>query len=224
MSITSPSNAKLDLTLSKTVMGRSWVYRECIVTSGGTAEHVSEPYLFLNLAVTGKKITGPGLPTAGLSWTYAYGPANNCWNPAGVFNPGPGIVVCNASSPTTRQVSVTDPNWSTTRYTYGNRYQADEGLLLKTEYGWNGTSALRTDAMTYADWNAAPYAPFNGHSVRQNGDYYITGKTRPQRQVTTTQQGRAFVWQVAADCAEGPYCFDDFARPTKVIKSSTPTP
>jgi hypothetical protein len=219
-SITSPSGAKLDVTLSRKIMGRSWVSRECIPPYGASAEHAVEPYLFLGLAVTSKKITGAGLPTTGLSWSYTYGPANNCWDP-NLYSPVSGPV-CTASSPTTRQVAVTDPDGRTTRYTYGNRYKSNEGLLLKTEYGWNGTSALRTVTTTYADPTAAPYGAYQGTSIRSNGDRDITSKKRPQRQVTTVQQGRTFTWQVATGCTDGPYCFDSYARPTKIIKSSAP--
>jgi hypothetical protein len=221
-SMTSPSGAKLALTLSRKVMGRSWVVREC-TQDGDDPGHAIEPYLFLGLSVTSKKITGAGLPTEGLSWSYIYGDANNCWDP-NVYNPGPGAVLCNASSPQTREVVVTDPDLGQTRYTYGNRYKFNEGLLLKTEYGWNGTSALRTVTTEYADPTAAPYAAFQGISIRSKGDRDITSKPRPQRQVTTVQQGRTFTWKVATDCAGLPYCFDTYARPTKVMKFSTPAP
>jgi hypothetical protein len=220
-SVTSPSGAKLDLILTRKLMGRSWVFRECVPPYGDSSEHAAEPYLFLALSVTSKKITGPGLPTAGLTWSYVYGSPNNCWDP-NVYNPGTGAVLCTASSPTTRQVSVTDPDLVTTRYTYGNRYKSNEGLLIKTEFGWNGTSALRTVTTTYADPTAAPYAAYQGTSIRSNGDRDITSKVRPQRQMTTVQQGKTFTWEVAAACAGVPYCFDSYARPTKTVKSSAP--
>ena len=204
--------------------GRSWVYRECIHQLDDS-EYAREPYVFVGLAVTTKKISGPGLPTAGLSWGYAYGTPNHCWDPVGVPTGNyPGLVRCTAMSPTTRTVSVTDPDGVVTRSTFGNRYQLDEGLLLKVESGWDGTTAVRTVAIAYADPEAAPYAAFNGGSLRNMGDYDITGFFRPQRQIVTTQQGRTFTWQVATGCSGVPYCFDAYARPTKVIKSSAPTP
>ena len=156
--------------------------------------------------MTAKKVTGPALPAAGHQWTYSYGPANGCWYP--------GTSGCNASSPTTRTVSVTDPQGAVTRYTFGNRFTVDEGLLLKTESGWNGTTALRTVEMTYATMG-------DTWSIRTRGDAIIAGLKHPQRKVVTTQQGRTFTWEVASDCSGIPYCFDAFARPTKVIKSST---
>lgn len=216
----SPSGASVEFTISPVLMGRSWVWRECLTDNGD--ESTREPYLFATMAITKKTITGPGLPPSGLTWTYAYSTPNHCWDPSGVSQPGSGAVLCTAGSPVTRATTVTSPEGDVTRYTFGNRYKVDEGLLLKTDYGWNGSSALRTVTTTYADPEAAPYAAFNGNSVRNVGDYDITRMTRPQRQVTTTQQGRTFTWQVATGCSGGPYCFDTFARPTKVTKTSSP--
>ncbi|MGE4336804.1 MAG: hypothetical protein AB7E55_12625 [Pigmentiphaga sp.] len=218
-SITSPSGATMVIAMKSVLFGRSGVYRECMHLLDNQ-EYAIEPYLFNGFAVISKTITGPALPAAGLTWSYSYGPPNNCWlNVNGGISGG---TVCTASSPSTRMVSVTDPGGSVTRYTFGNRYKFNEGLLLKTEYGWNGTDALRTVTIDYADPEAMPYASSNGRSLRHMGDYDITGFLRPQRQVTVAQQGRTFTWQVAADCSGIPYCFDALARPTKTIKASTP--
>lgn len=216
-SVTSPSGATAVYTMTQVQMGRSWVLLEC-VTDGGYPLYAREPAEYYNLAVTAKKITGPGLPVAGSQWTYAYGPANSCFYP--------GSSGCSVASPTTRTVSVTDPEGAVTRYTFGNHFLYDEGLLLITESGWNGTSALRKVKTTFAGLgvNEAPYAAYNGSSPRQRGDAVITGNKHPQQKVVTTQQDRDFTWEVASDCLGMPYCFDTYARPTKVVKSSAPTP
>ena len=211
-SVTSPSGATALYTMTPVKMGRSWVPLECVADDGGLPIYAREPAAYWNLAVTAKKITGPGLPVAGIQWTYAYGPANGCFYP--------GSSGCTTSSPTKRTVSVTDSEGAVTRYTFGNRYLQDEGLLLTTEAGWNGTSALRKVDTTFADMYAAPYYAGSGYSPRQRGDAIITGLRRPQRKVVTTQQGRDFIWEVASNCPSVPYCFDIYARPTKVVKSS----
>ena len=199
-------------------MGRSFAVYECLTDGEDPAgAYARNPYLFLSAAVVRKSITGPGLPAAGLTWTYAYGPTNNCWN-------GPSWaqgVLCTPASPTVRLVNVTDPEGDVTRHTFGNKYDHNEGLLLRTEVGWNGTSALRTVDVEYGLPTAAPYAAFKGESIRLNGDVEMTGYTHPQRKVVTTQQGRIFTWEVAPGCNGYAYCFDAFARPTKVIKWST---
>lgn len=217
-SITAPSGASVTFNLAAVMLGRSHLAYNCVSESGDPAyARPDDPYLFLSAAVVSKTITGPGLPTAGMTWSYSYGPTNNCWD--GSYSQG---IACTATSPTTRQVIAIDPDGSQTRYTFGNRANVDEGQPYRTESGWNGTTALRTTNITYADTGAAPYGAFDGWSPRGRGDFAITSKVRPQRQVTTTQQGRTFTWQVATGCAGVPYCFDAFARPTKVVKSSAP--
>ena len=216
-SITGPSGATVTIGMARVLLGRSYATYECWTDGEDPAgAYAHNPYLFLSAAVVSKTITGPGLPTAGLTWSYSYGPTNNCWNATSAQG-----VLCTANSPTTRQVLMTAPEGDVTRYTFGNKYNDNEGLLLRTEYGWNGTSALRTVAIEYGLPTAAPYAAFKGESIRLNGDVEMTGYPHPQRKVVTTQQDRTFTWQVAADCTGVPFCFDAFVRPTKVIKSSS---
>ncbi len=218
-SITAPSGATVTYSLSKLMLGRSYASYECQSETGNIEDaYPRNPYLFTTAGVISKTITGPGIPTSGLTWNYSYGPTNNCWD-------GPSWaegVQCTTSSAITRLVNVTDPNGNVTLYTFGNRFNIDEGLLLKTDYGWNGTTAQRTTAITYAAADAAPYAPYGGGSIRLNGDLEITSHIRPQRQITTTQQGRTFTWKVETGCSGFPYCFDAFGRPIKVTKSSSP--
>lgn len=217
--VTAPTGATAVYTMMPVGMGRSWVPLDCVSDDAGNALYSREPRVYFNFAVTAKTITGPGLPTAGSLWTYTYGPPNGCSNLGSNYSGN--YPACTASSPTTRTVSVTDPEGEVTRYTFGNHFAVDEGLLLKTESGWNGTSALKTTQTTYADMYAAPYAYYSS-SLRTRGDAVITGFKHPQRKVVTTQQGRTFTWEVASGCSGMPYCFDTFARPTKVVKSSTP--
>lgn len=211
-SVTAPSGATAVFTMTPVQMGRSWVPWECVYNDG-SATYTGEPKAFFNFAVVSKRITGPGLPDNGLSWSYAYGAPNGCW-----IGYAP---ACTSSSPTTRTMSVTGPDGVVNRYTFGNQFAVNEGLQLKVEYDWNGTSVLRTVETTYADRNAAPYSSFNGSSPRERGDFSMNDM-RPQRKVVTTQQGRTFTWQVATGCVGMPYCFDAYARPTKVVKGSTP--
>ncbi|MDE2382210.1 hypothetical protein [Thermomonas sp.] len=214
-SITAPSGASIVYTMAPVVMGRSWVPRECIYDlDSGYPSYAVEPAGYLNFAIISKNITGPGLPASGALWAYGYGPNNGCF----VYGGSP----CTASSPTTRSMTVTAPDGVVNRYTFGNRFAVNEGLLLRIDEGWNGTSAARTVETTYADPNAAPYAVFSGSSIRQRGDTLISSDVMPKRQITTTQQGRTFTWKVASDCSGVPYCFDTFGRPTKIIKTSTP--
>ena len=209
--VQAPTGALATFTMQPVLMGRSWVGRSCVYYQSQPI-YALEPIGYFTLAVLGKKITGPGLPAAGLSWSYDYGSPNMCWASA-----------CTVSSPTTRTTTLTDPDGAVNRYSFSNRFQANEGQLVKTESGWDGTTALRTVDTTLADATAAPYGSYNGESPRSRGDTMSSSYKSPQRKVVTTQQGRIFTWEVATGCVGMPYCFDAYARPTKVVKTtSTP--
>jgi len=223
--MTSPSGATATFTVAPTLLGRSWVPRECISSEN---QYTREPYLFETMALTSKKFEGPGLPSGGLSWTYSYGAPNHCWDPNSGFVNAINPVICNSNSPTARIVTETAPDGAVTRYTYGNRFGKNEGLLLKAEQGWSGSSAMRTFVIdhVYADADPAtlPYVPSNGISVRRMGDFDITSRRLPRRRVVTTQQGETFTWEVDNNCAGASYCFDAWARPIRVKKFSSLSP
>lgn len=212
--ITAPSGAIATFSMQPVKMGRSWVAPDCVF-NGPDPIYSWMPAEFFTLALVGKTVAGPGMPASGLSWSYSYGAVNSCW----VNN---GTPLCSASSPTTRTVSVVDPAGQVVRYTFGNVAFGNDGLLLKTEYGWNGSVAQRVEDIVYADSNAAPYVSFYGGTPRARGDTRLSSEQVPLRRKVTTQQGRTFTWEVAADCSGMPYCFDTFARPTKVVQTSSP--
>lgn len=87
-----------------------------------------------------------------------------------------------------------------------------------------GNSALRLDVSEYLSEAAAPNQAFHGlyGSVIDMSDP-STARVRPVVKRTTTQQERKFVWEVGAGCS-GTYCFDTYAQPLEVVKSSSPAP
>lgn len=212
--ITAPSGAMATFLMQPVKMGRSWVAPDCVF-NGSEPIYAWMPAEYFTLALVGKTVVGPGMPLSGLSWNYSYGAVNSCW----VHNGSP---LCSASSPTTRTVSVTDPTGQVVRYSFGNVAFGNDGLLQKTEYGWSGSAAQRTEDVVYADSSAPPYASFYGGTPRARGDTRLSSEQVPLRRRVITQQGRTFTWEVAADCSGIPYCFDAFARPTKIIQSSSP--
>lgn len=220
--IVHPSGVTGEFTINAIAHGRSWVPMQCRDTlpgssppAGGYAYH---PRIFGSWSITKRKLMGPGLPSQGLVWTYAYGPTNHCWSS------GSGTRVCNSSSPVTKTVDVTAPNGAVTRYTFGNRFETNEGKLLRVDEGWNGNGALRTTVNTYALPDAGPYPSYIGSSMQVRGDGSMGSRYTPLRASSITQQQQTFTWQVANDCAGIPFCFDARARPLKVVKSSAPSP
>ncbi|MGS0539116.1 hypothetical protein [Xanthomonas oryzae] len=220
--ISNPSGVTGEFTLQATAHGRSWVPMDCrdlVPTDTGiVGGYAYYPRLFGAWSLTQRKLAGPGLPAQGQAWTYAYGSPNACWS----FAYSGATLVCDANSPITKTVDVTAPDGAVTRHTFGNRYESNEGMLLQTDEGWNGTSALRTTVNTYAAYDAGPYPSLIGLSMQARSDGPMSARYRPLRVTSITQQGRVFTWQVAPDCGGAPFCFDERARPTKVIKSSGP--
>lgn len=215
-SITAPTGARSDYTVNSMLMGRSWVPRVCRIQEA----YSDIPYQFYVMAVTSRRISGPGLPAQGLTWTYDYGTPNNCWQPSPYPNPSDPAkyVECNAGSSITRDITVKDPAGQVTRYRFGNRYWSNEGLLLQQDFGWNGTTAKRTKMSDYAAFDAAPYAARTMYPAGNYGDNTVAARQRPVRQVITIDNGDQFVWRIA-DC-NGQPCFDEFARPTRTERFS----
>ncbi|NJC50130.1 UNVERIFIED_ORG: hypothetical protein GGR78_003432 [Xanthomonas campestris] len=220
--MTHPTGAVGEFSVTGLEHGRSWVPSNC--KSYGYAQpapmgYPDQPRVIPGWSIIQKKIAGPGIPSQGYSWNYAYGPTNHCWAQK-VY--GWETAVCSAASPTTKTVSVTGPDSSTVRYTFGNRYKINEGQLLRIDEGWNGSNSIRATINTYASPDSGPYPRSIGGSMMPRGDGEMGSRYMPLQSKVVTEQGTTFRWQVASDCAGVPYCFDAYARPTKVTKSSSP--
>lgn len=213
--MTHPSGAVGTFTFDIQRHGRSYVDKFCMYSGTGySGPYAQYPQTFDVVALASKQISGPGLAAA--TWSYSYGPANASWDED---CPTP------TSCPRTRTVTVTGPeDW--VRHTFGNKWADDEGKLLKVERGASASSILRVENRTY-QLNASGqlYPALIGESPNLRGDG--TGQRHaPVKQTVVTQQSRTFTWQVAATCGSNgtTLCFDQFARPTKVVKSSAAAP
>lgn len=221
--ITHPSGAVGEFTLANGMSGRSWVAGECASPMGSTGDEgkaAVEPRILLGWRILKKKITGPGLASAGLTWNYNFGPPNHCWDPnttaSAGFYPDQAVGFCSASSPVTREVQVVAPDGTVTRYTYGNRFRQQEGKLLRVDYGWNGSTAIRSVAYSYRAASAGPYPESFGSSMQTRGDYSVANSNMPEETVITDEGGVRYVRQVSA--------FDSLARPTSITRSNNATP
>ena len=123
----------------------------------------------------------------------------------------------------TKWVDVTEPDGSRSRYTFHTRWGATEGKLLRTDT-YQGATLLRSVENEYLTASQGAYPSYLGgsfaHWTTNSGP---TEQWAPMLKREVTQQGQAFTWRVATGCTYG-YCFDLFARPTKVTKSSGATP
>ncbi|MGN7830404.1 hypothetical protein ACTJI2_02175 [Pseudoxanthomonas sp. 22568] len=212
--LTHPSGASGSFTVNWVRHGRSYVPNGCVMGGGGRVRYAVIPQTFDTPSLTSKQISGPGITTA--TWTYAYSAPTGSWSQS---CPTP------TSCVRTKTVTVNGPGeWL--RYTFGTKVFEDEGKLLKTERGGSASALLRTDETTYQlSATGMAYPPLLGRSPNGRGDG-MSQYHAPQRKVVTTQQGTVFTWQVDATCGGNgtTLCFDTFARPIKVTRSSAPSP
>ena len=158
------------------------------------------PPVSVNLSLTSKSISGPGIAT--MNWSYAYQDYTDC------------------STNCYRTVTVTEPTPTTasaafeTRHRFGIQWHATEGQLQGIDAGWDGSSsALRTTNTTYNPYSGQTYPASFGNSFIQDTGDYLASRNTPLQQQVITQQGQTFsaVYGV----------FDGFARPTTVTRSGT---
>ena len=209
--VTHPSGAVGEFRVAPRLFGRTEVPFVCT----GWGDPYDEPHrgdpvypmAWWSPALISKRTTGSGLSPE--EWTYTYDGEYG-------FDEDPNGNPITASDGTWR-AAVAGPGGEWTRYTFGNRFMKDEGLLLKTELGTGPTNVLRTIESTYAtDPEGAysyPYlvgygaAPFNGSFAAE------ARRVMTQRATVQHDQGATFTWAANA--------FDMWGRQTRVTKSST---
>ncbi len=145
-----------------------------------------------NYALTAKSLSGPGLTAMSWNVTYATG--------------------CNACE--SKVVSITNPDLSLTRHTFGTRYYLDEGKLLRTETLPNANAAaVRDEVVSYAVSPTNPsYAYQPGWTGMSYEDAFGGTRVVPETVRTITQGGATFNSRVNS--------FDSFARPLNTDKWS----
>lgn len=194
--ITHPSGAVGTFTTQFVVHQRYGAPDQCLpledkqAGSASFASYFVWPKKWKTQALVNKQISGPGLSP--LSWAYEwrYGEAD---------------VGADAKA-----VYVTDPRAVVTRYTYGARFNVNEGQQLRVQEGWDGTQALRTTSQRYRDPAGMPYPEPVGQSDVLSLDP-LTVRHRPVDRREVLLQGQSFVWQAQT--------FDDLARATQITRS-----
>ena len=219
-SATSPSGVTGEFKFLVRRFGRSNVYRECLNSDGDS--YVSYPADWYSYALTSRKLGGAGIPQA--EWKYDYSAPNANWSD------------CSGSCPQEVWTNVTAPDQTLQRSFFSNRYDQTENQLLREEvYSASGV-LVRTVNHTYATppVGAAPWPyawpRFIGEDMQMRTNKARTEQLFPGIGNDTVQQGRTFSWQVASTCGTSgvgnttgtTLCMDSFARPTKVVKASSP--
>lgn len=194
--MTHPSGAVGVFTVSPQRFGRSNVPMQC--DDGGTPSFVGDdvswfPVAYDHYALTKKHLSGPGLSP--MEWNYSY---------SALYGFAPYI-----GSTTT---SVIAPDGVFTRYTFGNTYRQNEGLLLKVETGNGPGSILREVSTGYELATAGlPYAAQLGTTVNPRSDSFTSEFIRPEKTVVTLQQGATFASTVTG--------YDGKARAATIVRT-----
>lgn len=221
MTITHPAGAVGTFDWQNRRHTRSGVHAgECMQT-GDPADPTYEvlvPYYFDVMSLTAKVINGTGVPN--MAWSYNYGSTSQTW--WGTYGT-PWSYPCTTCD-TYKYVTVTQPDGSKMRHKFGILYTVNDGRPLGVETLTASDVVLRSQVSDYLSEAAASSQAFHGQygSILDMADP-STARVRPVVKRTTTQQGRKFVWEVGTGCSST-YCFDTYAQPLKVVKSSSPSP
>ena len=204
--ITAPSGLVGTFTIQQQLRGRTKVPAGCTL---GAASYSA---LFVANALVKRQYIGPG--GVNRIWQYQYSPAAGSW------------ASCGTCSVTTASTTVIDPDGGVSRSTYSTEWGAYEGKLLLQEDGITAAGALRTTTYQYAPTDGMLYPSLIGWmppSFSIDNDKPAQTYS-PLWRKTVVQQGRTFVWEVSATCGGtgDQLCFDEYARPTKMMKGSTP--
>ena len=165
----------------------------------GDEQVSSTPAAYRIASLYSKVITGAGL--AARSWSYRYAPS---WSWAQECSP----TVCPDNS--TSQTTVTGPDGTVTRYTFGNNYQTNAGQLLAETVESAGVVVKQTLSTYVTSATGFPFADAVGLDPQQFTNHLVTEKNRPQRSSLTLQDGVTFSWYVNT--------FDAFVRATSVAR------
>jgi len=213
-SMTHPSGAVATFTLKPTLHGRSNSLYGCNTsdsaknTSLYDESYEGSPAEYYTWSITSKTISGPGITTP-YQWTYTYSPANGCYS-GGFPDSTPTSNLCQPGSPTTKWVDVLDPSGVTTRYTYGNRFEVDDGYLLSI------SKPGQVTIQTYQLDSPGSYPALAGGPSKSRGGAVFAAKIIPLKEKSIVQDGVKFTWRVNT--------YDAWARPINVTRSSAPSP
>lgn len=182
--------------------------------------NLAVPHFYDVMSLKFKTISGPGID-APMTWTYDFGSdIQELWGTHGQ----PTTYPCTTCD-TEKTVVVTWPDGSKRRHRFGILFWVNEGRHLGTETLDASGNVLRNETFEYLSESLASTQTFHEFFGMGYGmDNPVPTRVRPMVRHILTQQGRNFIREVPMNCgaATNTYCFDTYARPTKVVNSSTP--
>lgn len=205
LTATHPSGAVGAFNFAYQRQGRSGIPRHLACVADGQSNwslYIANYYDGYTL--TGKTINGPGLTPA--TWSYSYGDVNYA------------LITTTAVPCTTCQQTkvgvVTQPDGSRLEHEFGVLWSHNEGRLVRTSTVAPNNTVLRTETTQYVTAAQIPCAPFpDVVGINSGSDDPTSTRLRPVNGTTITQQDVTFSSTIT--------CFDIFARPLNVTRSST---
>jgi RHS repeat-associated protein len=187
---THPSGASGQFTFTPTRHKRTQVTNPCRFIERTVEPGPSRE--FDTYALTAKQISGPGLSAS--NWSASYGDTMN----------------------DQKIVTLTNPDSTKRRFTFGTRFYQDEGKVLREEALSAAGAVLRSTQTTFAiNPSGQAYAYRVGSTLRPLEDAFGSTIVTASTNTTITQDGATFTRSTAVAG------FDGFARPLSVAKSSS---
>lgn len=199
LTVVAPSGARAEYQFQVLQHARSGVPEHACYINSPEYWFMKVPRSNWSLTLVSKVVTGPGVPA--MTWTYAYD------------------VAVAGQDPDTKVNTVSGPDGTYTRSTFGIAFNLNEGVLLKSETGSGPAAILQTQSYRYLSASEVANQLFPssvGDDPKEWSDYLTSSWLRPMKESTTTQNQVAFRMLVNS--------YDRFARPTSVTKSSAPSP
>ncbi|WP_426687235.1 RHS repeat domain-containing protein [Rhodanobacter ginsengiterrae] len=206
--VTHPSGLTGVFTIRPVKHGRSYVPRECRGMANGDpltqSSYAAIPDAWYGFTVTERTLSGAGVAAA--TWSYNYSPAHESWDD------------CGSGCPTTVTTDVINPDGSTQRNTFSNRYDYTESQLLRTDYytgAATSSTLLRSEISSYAPPGTAPLPASAGGNLQDWVNWDQTSRYSPLNQRVIEQDGDRYTWQAES--------FDVYAQVTQTKRFNSIT-
>jgi len=208
ISIVNPSGATSVFKFRNIVQGTNRTPGNCFANNpNATAKIEGAISAFVTPSLFEKTVTGPGI--ASQTWSIFYAPS---WSWANACTAGN----CANSSET----RITNPDGVLQRYTFGNDYDANAGQLLDIKIE-SGGIVRKQITNTYIG-SSAGQAFANSYGIDPHaGNNPFANKIRPLIATRIIQDGTSFETAVDNCGSASTYCFDAFARPTRMVSGNT---
>lgn len=185
--ITHPSGVIGTFSISSAVHGKSYVPWRCVSSlpaPTGTQWALS-PSATRSPTLLARSLAGPALPAQ--TWTYQYSSPNASY-----------AADCTTSCPTTIWTKVTEPDSSSTTYTFSNRWGITEGQLISSAVSAANATTVRSANQLYNSPSAGPYPAQIGTLFTTTLNTDLLTKLAPLNQRAVQQDGDTYTWQALA--------------------------